>query len=239
MITGKDKERGRKGTEAGGIPQPPMPAQNSENTNQQTEKSKRPRVARRPSRMAIITNPNLKGLKTDRLTKRLIQDAERTGLERTSKLSISEKVQRRKRKPGRPKKNLEITIPEIRKLLRRNKGLVAKTARDLNCTFKSLQTRISRNEELKELVIQLSEENLDRSEEVVLDTIDRDEEAGLALKHLERKGRHRGWSPNFVVAGDAERPLNITITPMVPGADGEPVQNDNVLALESNNIREG
>lgn len=78
----------------------------------------------------------------------------------------------------------------------RNKGLVAKTARELGMTHQALFGRINRNPKLKSAHESISEFNLDQVEDSLQQMINSDHNVTAAIFYLKCKGKKRGWIEN-------------------------------------------
>ena len=103
------------------------------------------------------------------------------------------------------------TATEIEIALRECKGYISTASQMLGLTQRGLRDRIARNDDLKRLLFDIREIQLDHAESKLGEMVD-DKNLGAIIWTLKCQGRHRGW---------IEHPEEVPPPPVEP--DREPV----------------
>jgi len=103
-----------------------------------------------------------------------------------------------------------VPIEEIIKALELKKGFVSMAAKALHISHQGLLKRVQSSKELQEILAAINEKHLDRSEEMLLQLIDRGN-IGAIKFHLMCKGKNRGYVERHEVSGYDGKPIKITV----------------------------
>ena len=95
-----------------------------------------------------------------------------------------------KKGPGRPRR---FSADLIADALRRNRGMVSSAARSLGCDRKTIDRACDRHPELREILDEEREVQLDRAELQLFQAIDGGHGWAVCF-FLKTRGRHRGYS---------------------------------------------
>jgi len=100
------------------------------------------------------------------------------------------------------------TIDEIIVALENNKGLVTLAAKELGIWYQSLYARISKNKRLKDKLIEIREQNLDRAENSLIASIDKGNFDATKF-YLTHQGKERGYSEIINIKADVSTDMSI------------------------------
>ena len=90
-----------------------------------------------------------------------------------------------------------------------SKGLLSAAARRLRMTYGGIYQRIQNNDELKVVMKELEESNLDTAENTVMKLISEKDNLTAAMYYLNNKGASRGYTPQLKLGGMKDSPLQV------------------------------
>lgn len=98
-------------------------------------------------------------------------------------------------------------LTRIKKALTDNGGYVAFTAKKLGIHYTTLYRIINENPELKDFIVSAREEELDFTENKLMNAIRNDQGWAIQFK-LRTQGKKRGYSERIELTGDEGSPIN-------------------------------
>lgn len=103
------------------------------------------------------------------------------------------------------------TVDQIARALRKTAGITSAAAQSLKCDPETVRRYIQRYPQLREVLEEIVERNIDLAESKLLQAMARDVDWAVKF-YLETKGKHRGYSRRVEATMTANVNVNITVT---------------------------